>query len=117
MSKADIIWLATMLSPIVIVPAIYFFRKWLIEKGPCLHLRPYAKSAVEDHEGLCAMTWNGAWSFSRFDRGYTGFFRNVRRIGPVWVSYGPEFHGIRKFGTDGSTVTSTKTRDPYDNEW
>lgn len=82
-------------------------KSWLVNQGPCLHLRPIAQSAVPDHEGPCAMTWYGGGVFSRFDGGVTGFFRRCRRVGLVWVSFGPEFHGIAAYGTDGKTITST----------
>lgn len=109
----DIALWIIILSPVVIVPGYHFVRKWFIERGPCLHLKPVAESYVEDHEGPCALTWSGAWSLSRFDGGYTGFFRNVKKLGPFWVSYGPEFHGIVPFGSDGRTVKSTAIKYDY----
>lgn len=87
-----------------------YLKKWIIEKGPCISLRPVAYSRVPGHEGPCVMTWNGLWSLSRLDGGVTGFFRNTKRFGIFWVSYGPEFHGIAFFGTDGKTITSTAGR-------
>lgn len=92
-------------------------RRWVVERGPCLHRRPVALSKVPDHEGPCAATWiNPSGLNARLDGGRTGFFRRVRRVWRVWISYGPEFHGIAPFGTDGTTIFTTATGDPYEDD-
>ena len=76
--------------------------------------KPTARSHVPDHEGPCKATWlNHSQIDNRLDGGITGFFRLVRKIGPLWVAYGPEFHGIAPWGTNGTQVFTTEQPDPW----
>ena len=114
MTRPEVILYGGTAGIIALAIAGHFVRKWLVERGPCLHLKPRACSMVPGHEGPCASVWlNGSGLTARLDGGVTGFFRRVRRLGPVWYSYGPEFHAIAPFGTDGTTVFTTATPDPY----
>jgi len=64
-------------------------------------------SEVKGHEGPCKASWlNKNQIANRMDGGVTGFFRTVRRnrFG-FWRRFGPQFHGIIKFGE--TTVEST----------
>jgi hypothetical protein len=52
-------------------------------------------SKVPGHEGLCKPTWlNNNVIDNRLDGGITGFFKNVKKLGPFYFKTGKEFHGI-----------------------
>ena len=66
-------------------------------------------SLIPNHEGECVPTWtNNNKVLNCVDNGVTGFFRNVKVVTILGMSFrrkvGEEFHGIVKCGNVRSTI-------------
>lgn len=74
-----------------------------------IRLRPDVLSEVPGHEGPAICVWkNPSQLDHRLDNGVSGAFRAAKRIGPFWITIGPEFHGLVPVspGHVGKVVTS-----------
>jgi len=78
---------------------------FLTNKIFILRKPPKLISKVDEHEGLCWVTWvNRSGMDHRLSGGVTGFFKLMKNKFGILYQYGEEFHGIIR----GNEVHTTK---------